>query len=87
MILFLLKYRLVDKKSGQAIKGSVDYSLLDKENKVIFEGRTDDEGYALLVNVFVDFTFSLKYYGKHGGAKYANPQFHLVEDAAWEQWK
>ena len=82
-----VKYRLVDKKSGQAIKGSVDYSLLDKENKVIFEGNTDDEGYALLVNVFVDFTFSLKYYGKHGGAKYANPQFHLVEDAAWEQWK
>lgn len=75
-----VKYRLVDKKSRQAIKGSIKYFLFDKkdkENKVIFEGYTDDEGYALLVNVFVDFTFSLGYYSKHGGAKYANPQ--LVE--------
>lgn len=75
-----VKYRLVDKKSRQAIKGSIHYFLFDKkdkENKVIFEGYTDDEGYALLVNVFVDFTFSLGYYSKHGGAKYANPQ--LVE--------
>ena len=85
-----VKYRLVDKKSGQAIKGSIKYFLFDKkdkENKVIFEGYTDDEGYALLVNVFVDFTFSLEYYGKHEHAKYANAQFNLVEAAEWGQWK